>query len=378
VPDSIPSSGTPIVWDSIYVPIGGSITDVNITQLTGTHAYISDLRVSLIGPTGVSVDLFTGICGSDENWNIQFDDAGADYFSISCPPTDGSTYHPSENLSSFNGTSPTGWWKLKIEDTYNGDGGKLSAWTINICSDNACLLTTNATTTHQVSCFGGTDGAAMVTAGGGEAPYTYSWSNSGNTASVSSLGAGTYSCTVEDARGCTSTATTTVTQPSSALTSTSSVIHESAGSGNGSIALMPSGGVQPYTYLWDNGQTGQTANGLTAGTYTCTITDANGCILVVTATVNIQVGIQPNGQLVLDVYPNPNLGVFLAAYSLESPDDLTVSVYNPLGQLVWRQRVNHATAGKVEIALGDKPSGVYLVELITDDHILNKKVMVGE
>ena len=39
----------------------------------------------------------------------------------------------------------------------------------------------------------------------------------------------------------------------------------------------PSGGASPYTYLWSDGQTSQTATGLVAGTYTCTVTDANGC-----------------------------------------------------------------------------------------------------
>ncbi len=50
------------------------------------------------------------------------------------------------------------------------------------------------------------------------------------------------------------------------------------GLNNGSSTIIPSGGTQPYSYLWSNGQTSQNANGLASGSYNVTVTDNNGCV----------------------------------------------------------------------------------------------------
>ncbi|MBL0050354.1 MAG: hypothetical protein IPP29_01925 [Bacteroidetes bacterium] len=64
---------------------------------------------------------------------------------------------------------------------------------------------------------------------------------------------------------------------------------------NGSVTAQPLGGTAPYSYVWSTGATTQTISSLAAGTYTVTITDANGCTKVGTATIT-----QPNA-LVLTV-----------------------------------------------------------------------------
>src|SRR5690606_40101907 len=77
---------------------------------------------------------------------------------------------------------------------------------------------------ESVSCYGLTDGSAEVTASGGTGPYSYRWvlvSQPGTTLSsdfnLTNVGAGTYSVTITDSYGCTSTCQVTIEQPSDPL-----------------------------------------------------------------------------------------------------------------------------------------------------------------
>lgn len=130
----------------------------------------------------------------------------------------------------------------------------------------------------NVSCFGGSDGSASVTASGGTAPYQYTWSPSGGSAaSASGLTAGTYSVAVTDDAGCIGSASVTITSPT-ALTVSANTTAADCGNSNGSIILNTSGGTAPYSYSWSpSGGSASTASGLAPGTYTATITDALGC-----------------------------------------------------------------------------------------------------
>src|SRR5690606_19666713 len=87
--------------------------------------------------------------------------------------------------------------------------------------------------------------------------------------------------TVTDFSGCQITDSYTVTEPSNGINITvNNVIHPSCnGLTDGSVSISASGGVAPLTYQWDdpNLQTTTTASNLSAGSYTVTITDANGC-----------------------------------------------------------------------------------------------------
>ncbi|MBL4593851.1 MAG: PKD domain-containing protein, partial [Flavobacteriales bacterium] len=161
------------------------------------------------------------------------------------------------------------------------------------CSD---VFVTNVTvydmplptaTNTPLLCNGDNTGTATVPLPitNGTGPYTYSWNPSGqatNPATV--LPAGNYTVTVTDANGCIGTATTVITEPA-VLTVTEAHVDPSCnGFSDGTATATGLGGTPGYTYSWNTVpvQNAQTAVGLTAGTYICTITDANGC----TATVN--------------------------------------------------------------------------------------------
>ena len=145
------------------------------------------------------------------------------------------------------------------------------------------------TTTAVGENCGNADGSATATATGGTAPYTYLWDDPAaqNTATATGLSAGTYTVMVADASGCSTTSTVTVggsTGPAVASSTTGST----CGNADGSATALATGGVPPYTYLWDDSgaQTNATANGLGAGTYTIQVTDANGCVTTETVSVS--------------------------------------------------------------------------------------------
>ena len=78
-------------------------------------------------------------------------------------------------------------------------------------SENAAVTATISAPT-DVTCNGGSDGEATVTAGGGDGSYTYLWDDGSaqTTATATGLAAGTYNVTVEDGNGCTATDNVTI------------------------------------------------------------------------------------------------------------------------------------------------------------------------
>ncbi len=149
---------------------------------------------------------------------------------------------------------------------------------------NALTATTEVT---DVRCFSGDDGLIEVFVNGGNAPYNYEWSNGNNLPVNEDVTAGEYSVTVYDANQCSITTTVTVTEPAALnpfLFYNSNVY--CFGESNGAIDAGANGGVAPYTYQWSNGATTSAVEGLAAGDYELTVTDANNCIQTLNVTVD--------------------------------------------------------------------------------------------
>jgi len=162
-------------------------------------------------------------------------------------------------------------------------------YTISVNDPNGCMKTstffinsTNGPTTAtaiatSINCNGQT-GSVTATASSGTTPYTYSWSSSGGSASTANkLAAGTYTVTVTDKNGCTSTSTIALTQPAP-LTVTAVGQPASCGGINGIATAVAGGGSTSYTYSWSASGGSDSVNlGLSAGTYSVTVTDSKGC-----------------------------------------------------------------------------------------------------
>lgn len=149
------------------------------------------------------------------------------------------------------------------------------------------VLGASITTVDPVCTVSSGSATAVVT--GGSGPYTYLWSPGGQTtATISSIGPGPYTVAVSAPGACATTATATLNPPTNPLALTLAVTDATcAGALDGAIAAQVNGGAAPFTYAWSpGGQTTATATGLGAGTFDLQVTDAAGCVLDTTATVD--------------------------------------------------------------------------------------------
>ena len=174
-------------------------------------------------------------------------------------------------ISATGGTAP-----------YNGTGTftvNAGTYSYTVTDANGCTATTSITITEPplltasnsntpILCNGGTS-TVTISGNGGTLPYT----GTGNFTEV----AGTYTYTVTDANGCTATTSITITEPT-VLTSTSSATAILCNGGNSTVTVSGNGGTLPYT------GTGSFTE--VAGSYTYTITDANGCTASTSITIS--------------------------------------------------------------------------------------------
>ncbi len=159
---------------------------------------------------------------------------------------------------------------------------------VNVQSASAVNIT-QANLTH-VNCNGGSDGAIDITVEGGTTPYTFAWSyNSQTTEDLNNIPAGDYTVTITDMDGNTATDTYTITEPTALIIASEFTEPTCNGDSDGSIDITISGGttVNDYNYDWSdpNYNGTQDPQNVSAGDYTVTITDDNGCTITETVTV---------------------------------------------------------------------------------------------
>lgn len=185
----------------------------------------------------------------------------------------------------------------------------------NSCTIDSCFTITQPTQltafmsdSTDITCFGAANGAATVTATGGTPPYRYSWTNGRTTASISGLSPGIYSVVVTDANNCRTSnpISVTITQPTRLTVALGSRTNVSCQNGNGgAISVVANGGTPflrntfpEYNYVWSDNNTINSPDrtGLTAGSYTVTVSDSMSC----TASLNITIT-QPTSVITLSI-----------------------------------------------------------------------------
>ncbi|UPZ14704.1 T9SS type A sorting domain-containing protein [Flavobacterium humidisoli] len=309
---------------ALNLAVGGGKTDVScnggangtatVAPTGGTPTYTYSWNTTPIQTTATATGLAAGTytvtvtdannCQTTRSFTINQPTAplsaatGGSQTDVSC--NGGSNGTAMVIPSGGTGTYSYSWNTTPVKTTATATGLAAGTYTVTVTDANGCQTTRDFTISEppalvasigsqsDASCNGGTNGQATVNVVGGTGTYTYSWAPSGGTAATASgLAEGTYTVTVKDANLCQTTQSFTISQPP-ILSATKS--HTDAlcnGSSTGTATVTPAGGNGGYTYLWaPSGGNAATATGLTQGTYTCTITDAKGCSITESFTIN--------------------------------------------------------------------------------------------
>jgi uncharacterized protein (DUF2141 family) len=191
------------------------------------------------------------------------------------------------DISVSGGIGPYTYLWSNLALTQDISGLIAGTYSVTVTDLSLCVTTASAVVTQpsaititpsitNVSCNGGSNGSILLSVNGGTSPYSFLWNTGSVSQNLTSLAAGTYTVTITDFNNCTKTQSFTVTQPT-AISATASSTQATCGQANGSVSVVASGGTGSLSYLWNTGAIASTVNGLSAGTYTVTVTDQNNC-----------------------------------------------------------------------------------------------------
>lgn len=268
-------------------------------------------------------------------------------------------------------------------------------YTVTVFDNNGCVHDTTISVWDPAplaafpnvidpTCYGDCNGIIIPNIAGGTPGYSYNWSTGSTFTALAGLCDGSYGLTVTDANGCIYVQGYTLTEPSQ-LTVSMSYTPDFGPSGIGTGTAIPSGGVPPYSYLWNDplAQTTATATGLWPNVYSVVITDANGCIVVGNVTVDEAVSVNESEVISRAVvYPNPVTTDLNVSLSLLKSSVVHFEIHNSLGQLVYATRETELTAGDqlvlIPIAEKIKESGIYLLTIFVNEHALTQLISVSK
>jgi ELWxxDGT repeat protein len=268
------------------------------------------------------------------------------------------------DVSVGGGTLPYTYLWNNGATTENISGLAAGIYTVTVTDANGCTANASYEVTHPSIVTASISGSssscantATVTAGGGTPGYTYLWSNGATTATITSVPSGIYSVTVTDANGCVATAQVTLTaneafNPAAQVTDVTCY-----NATNGSITVTNVNAVAPFTYSIDglNFQTSATFNNLSAGTYTVTVVDKNGCTGFVTKTINRP----PQLSVVLNTVQSTCFGSNTGAVTITATGGTGALSYawtGPGGFTSGQRNINNLAAGNYSLTVTDNNS----------------------
>lgn len=249
-----------------------------------------------------------------------------------------------------------------------------------------CALEIADVVTGDVTCFGDQDGFAEVTTVGASTDSVEFAFVPGGPVGLDSLwsdlGPGTYEVTATDGNGCADTASFEVVEPDALQLTIDEVLDQTEGESDGSINITVSGGTLDYSFDW-TGLSGafssdeEDLDGLLAGDYVVTVTDANGCsVSSDDLTIEVVIGVAELMGGEVRVWPNPAQSQFVLTFpSIMSDGGGQVHVYNLTGQIM-ETFVIAPGASEQLVDVSSWSAGPYLVQVESSGFVHTMQVRI--
>ncbi|MFK8008666.1 MAG: T9SS type A sorting domain-containing protein [Saprospiraceae bacterium] len=221
----------------------------------------------------------------------------------------------------------------------------------------------------NLACHGDSNGVALVFPVQGQLPFSYEWDDGDTLYTNNQLPAGSYTVTITDAFGCTTSQDFTLTEPSEVEVNT--IINPDNPNTNdpdGAVLLQPSGGNSPYTFDWEvfGETTDPLKTGLENGIYNITITDDNDCEITIEANVGMPTFIEEISILgEINVFPNPTSDFIFGKIPTTKNAILEISISNLLGQSIGDILFLEKGKKEFSIDVNDWPTGIYFLKIKT-------------
>jgi len=298
VPVEIPSppaltgsvSTTPFDCESI----SGGTAKVEVTSGTAPFQYewtngeISDEIINLV-PVEYMVTVTDALgCTFTATADIQLAGQITAYLAVTSIDCTGNMGGGAISIVNFDGTAPY-WYQWSNGET-TAALANLSPNTYTVTATDAlgCTFTGSTTvglsgelaasvSTTPISCFGGANGSAAILPQGGTPPFDWLWEGGQTDSLRNNMVGGDYSVTITDASGCTNSLQFTLPQPNLMVLQATSQNANCLSGATGSASIVVSGGTPGYVFNWSNQMNTANITGLLPGSYTATVTDANGC-----------------------------------------------------------------------------------------------------
>lgn len=280
---------------SIDITISGGVSPIDYLWSNGNTN--QDLVNVVAGDYSVEITDATG-CSISKNYQIQnnagdlaissysttneicSNDAGSIDISVTGEEPFNFTWSNEETTEDISNLS-AGSYYVTITDN---KGCEITSSTFNIINEPGAFELSDIDIDNEFC--NNSEGAISVEVQNGTEPITFNWNNGEITQNISDLSQGTYTCLIVDANGCELNVFATVNNMNGDLAiSTTNVIDETCGDENGAIEIDISGSNTPITFLWNTGDETQNISNLNSGNYSCTITDSEGCYVMLNETV---------------------------------------------------------------------------------------------